>query len=746
MKVLIIGGNRFVGADIVSRAVLDGHDVTVVALDPPHIRARSHVRFVKADRNRPGELLAGLKTLEFDAVLDNIAFVPNNVEILLEVLKGRIGRYVLTSTVDIYPREVTCISGEKHAKLSPSDLDHCPMGERYFRGKRGCEKVVRKSGIPWSIIRPAIVFGRSDPVPPAPRIFHGIGKRYGRSLFFPSRVVDGGPILLRRSDRRVFSLVSSQDVASAVLLAAHHPGAVGKAFNVAGDEVWTSERLIHALGEAAGTMPNIVRVSDEEFESAGLGDYDSPYGRVKWWSVVDNRRLKSLGWSPTPATVQLAKLVEASPPPDRRPFYDRRMQEIALAERHLRQQTIWAVHQESITLGPPERRSVGETHGDLLVLPGRFSEDAAAAWKNNLIHSQVAIPLPHVDHFRKFIGRTISSIGIGTHRGDASAGTDGLYHQSLLYALRGGINLIDTAINYRWMRAEKTVGKVLAELDADGISRSSFCLCSKGGFVPQDANDARPVQEYIWNEFVVPGLIDMNEAIRRHSIKAEFIRALLQRSLLNLGVKHIDLYYVHNPEKALAWMGPRKFHECLHRTFIMLEEAVADGSIGSYGIATWEGLRTSVKNVHYLSLERIYSIARDVGGTNHHFRAIQFPLNVFNTEALLRNNQEVEGEKMTILEAASRLGLYTFASASIFRGQGLSSEIDERLVSGSGVLDTLQTALDFTRSVPGVGTALVGMRKREHVEKALLLASYPLMPLEKVQYICGRLDAERVGR
>jgi len=737
MKVLIIGGNRFVGAEVVSRAVLDGHEVTVVALDPPNIRARSHVRFVKADRNKPDELLAGLKGHEFDAVLDNIAFVPSNVEILLEVLKGRVGRYVLTSTVDIYPREVSCISSEKHKKLSPSDLKNHPHGERYFRGKRGCEKVLRKSGILWSIIRPAIVFGRSDPIPPAPRIFRGINIRYGRSLFFPSRVVDGGPILLRRTDRRVFRLASSQDVATALLLVAHHPDAVGKAFNVAGDEVWTSERLIHALCEAAGTTSNIVRVSDEELESAGLGDYDSPYGRVKWWSVVDNRRLKSLGWSPTPASVQLAKLVEAVPSPSERPFYDRRMQEIALAERCLRQQRTWIVYQGAVRSEPPGCGSVGENSSSLPVMEGRFSGEAADVWRNNLIRSYVATPIPHKDHFREFIGRPVSSIGIGTHRGDASAETDDLYRESLLCAVRGGINLIDTAINYRWMRSERTIREVVAGLDADGISRKAICLCSKGGFVPQDADDPRPVQEYIWDEFVVPGLIDMNEAVRRHSIKAGFVRKLLTMSLLNLGMKHIDVYLLHNPERAMAWMGPEKFYDCLRQTFFMLEDAVSAGSIGSYGIATWQGLRTSPKNEYYLSLERIFSIARDVGGPEHHFRAIQFPLNCTNTEALLRTNQEIGGKKMTVLEAASRLGLYIFTSASISRGQDLSPEIAERLTAGAGGQNTIQAALNFVRSVPGVGTALVGMRKRDHVEKALIMASYPLMSPDEVQKIYG---------
>ena len=43
MKILIVGGNRFAGAEVVTRAVLGGHDVTVLALDPPTLRARAHV-------------------------------------------------------------------------------------------------------------------------------------------------------------------------------------------------------------------------------------------------------------------------------------------------------------------------------------------------------------------------------------------------------------------------------------------------------------------------------------------------------------------------------------------------------------------------------------------------------------------------------------------------------------------------------------------------------------------------------
>ena len=736
MKVLIIGGNRFVGAELVSRAVLDGHEVTVVALDPPNIRARSHVRYVKANRTKPDELAAGLKGFDFDAVLDNIAFIPGNVEMLLDVLKGRIGRYVLTSTVDIYPRNIPCISVEQQALLSPSDVQNCPKGERYLRGKRGCEKVLIESNVPWSVIRPAIVFGRTDPVPPAPRHLHGINKKYGRSLFFPSRVVDGGPILLRQNDRRVFRLVSQHDVANALLLVAHHPDAAGKAFNVTGDEIWTSERLIHALAAAAGTIPNIVRVSDDELKSTGLDDYDSPYGRISWWSVADNRRLKSLGWSPTPASIQLTKLVESNPPPNKQPFYDRRLQEIALARRVLRQRRIRITKKKDTG---PRRLVKNNISGDAKQSPrlqGRFSPEAAEAWKNNFSSIKFSSSTLHENHFRNFFNCPISSIGIGTHRGDASAETDALYHSSLISAVKGGINVIDTAINYRWMRAERTVGRALAEMSSHGFLRDALCLCSKGGFVPQDADDLRPLDHYIRDEFVAPGLISMKEAIKRHSIKAGFINKLLGMSLDNLSVNHIDVYYIHNPERALDWMKLDEFLNHLRNTFAVLEKAVVDGKIGVYGIATWQGFRTSPKNRRYLSLERIFSLAQEAGGSDHHFRAIQVPLNVSNQEALVRPNQEIEGNMMPVLKAASLLGLYAFTSASIYRGQDLDPKIIQYLSLLNGELDTIQAALSFARSAPGVGTSLVGLRRKTHVEKALAVAGYRMLSFKEVNAIC----------
>jgi predicted aldo/keto reductase-like oxidoreductase len=141
-----------------------------------------------------------------------------------------------------------------------------------------------------------------------------------------------------------------------------------------------------------------------------------------------------------------------------------------------------------------------------------------------------------------------------------------------------------------------------------------------------------------------------------------------------------------------------------------------------YGVATWNGFRVSPDARGYHSLERMVNLAREVGGVEHGFRFIQLPFNLAMPEALLSANQTLDGERVSLLEAARALGVTVVASASILQGKvahGLSEEIREPL--GSLATD-VQTAIQFVRSTPGITTALVGMSRREHVEENLQLA------------------------
>ena len=124
-------------------------------------------------------------------------------------------------------------------------------------------------------------------------------------------------------------------------------------------------------------------------------------------------------------------------------------------------------------------------------------------------------------------------------------------------------------------------------------------------------------------------------------------------------------------------------------------------------------------------------MAEEVAGSSHHFKVVQLPYNLAMPEAYFFPNQTVEGESVTLLEAAARLGITVFASASLLQGQvarGLPGELRE--LFGAGLETDAQCALQFVRSTPGVTTALVGMKHVEHVEENLRLVAMPPAPAD----------------
>jgi aryl-alcohol dehydrogenase-like predicted oxidoreductase len=90
-------------------------------------------------------------------------------------------------------------------------------------------------------------------------------------------------------------------------------------------------------------------------------------------------------------------------------------------------------------------------------------------------------------HFREITGGLVlSSIGIGTYLGDPDDATDQRYTAAVVASVEGGVNVIDTAINYRFQRSERAVGAALQQLRSNGFSREEFVLCTKAGFLTPD--------------------------------------------------------------------------------------------------------------------------------------------------------------------------------------------------------------------------------------------------------------------
>jgi aryl-alcohol dehydrogenase-like predicted oxidoreductase len=336
-------------------------------------------------------------------------------------------------------------------------------------------------------------------------------------------------------------------------------------------------------------------------------------------------------------------------------------------------------------------------------------------------------------HFRKQHGLSLSSIGIGTYLGSADVATDESYKNAIVRAVELGVNVIDSAANYRFQRSERSIGAALDQLLNNGFDRDELVLCTKGGYLPFDGAPPRDVRAYVEDTFVKPGIATFDDIVGgSHCMTPAYLQNQLDQSLGNMGVECVDVYYIHNAESQLGYVSDSEFFHRLRLAFELLERNRELGKLRMYGVATWNGFRVSPKERDYHSLERMVKLAREVAGDAHGFRFIQLPFNLAMPEALTLTNQTFGDENLSVLEAAQRLGVTAVASASMLQGR-VAQGLPESVRGPLGSLSTdAQTAIQFARSSPGLTTALVGMSRVEHVEENLQLAR--VNPVEENEF------------
>jgi aryl-alcohol dehydrogenase-like predicted oxidoreductase len=350
------------------------------------------------------------------------------------------------------------------------------------------------------------------------------------------------------------------------------------------------------------------------------------------------------------------------------------------------------------------------------MLKGRATSEGTAAYRAALGAGAAD------DHFREWRGLSLSSVGIGTYLGPDDDATDALYEAAVEQAVASGINVVDSAVNYRRQRSERAVGRALGRLvRAGSAAREGVVVATKGGFLPFDGP-------------APPGLLRPGDLVAGcHCMTPRYLEDQIERSRVNLDLETIDIYYVHNPETQLGELPRREVTLRLRAAFEFLEGAARDRRIGLYGTATWSGYRQPQSARDFLSLPDLVALAEEVGGPEHRFRVVQLPYNLAMTEAFTLANQGASREPVPLLESARRLDVYVMSSASIYQGQ-LAKNLPAVIARFLPGLDTdAQRALQFVRSTPGVGTALVGMKTPAHVAEAARLCAVSPVPWSEFQ-------------
>ncbi len=188
-------------------------------------------------------------------------------------------------------------------------------------------------------------------------------------------------------------------------------------------------------------------------------------------------------------------------------------------------------------------------------------------------------------------------------------------------AVESGFNVVDTAINYRLQRSERSIGAALKELARRGYAREEILLCTKAGYLTPDGSIPADPAAYFRTEFVETGILKADEiAANCHAMAPKFLADQLERSLKNMGVECVDVFYLAQSGNAARRNSAWRFSGALGRGV-----RISGNNGGRWrNPRVWNGHMEWISvlqgSPEHLSLAAIESVAREIAGDAHHFR------------------------------------------------------------------------------------------------------------------------------
>jgi aryl-alcohol dehydrogenase-like predicted oxidoreductase len=331
------------------------------------------------------------------------------------------------------------------------------------------------------------------------------------------------------------------------------------------------------------------------------------------------------------------------------------------------------------------------------------------------------------DFYIKHNNLVFSKLGLGTFNKEPYKEENYVFHyiEGVKEAIKNGVNLIDTASNYRYGQSEKEIAIALKELFEEGIvKREELIICSKGGFIQLEY--PFPKNPYTWiEENIINNSLATLEDIEldQHCMTPDYLEWSCKKSIENLGVKSLDIYFLHNPEMQILKYGYKGFLKKIENIFKRFEKMVSQGFIKSYGVAVWNAFINDKNSNEHINLEDLVKIAIKVGGENHNFKYIQTPFNMAKTSIYTMPTQSVKSEECTLLQAAHRLKIGVISSSSLLQMNLFKNSFKAEtgyLLDSSMILENdIQLALQFVRSTPGLISSLFASKVPIHIKKNL---------------------------
>lgn len=279
LRVLFIGGSGIISSAVSQLAVESGIDLSILnrgSVTGRPVPPEAHV--LNADIRDPGSVNAALGDLDFDAVVDWVAFTPGHVVSDLELFRDRTDQYVFISSASAYQ------TPPARLPITESTPLRNPFWE-YSRNKIACEDLLmsayRAEGFPITIVRPSHTYDRTS-VP-----FHG-----GWTIL--ERMRHGREVIVQGDGTSLWTLTHHTDFAKGFVPLLGNSRAIGEAVHITSDEFFTWDQIVRTLASAARVEARIVHVPSEVIEAEDPGWGAALLGDSAHSMIFDNAKIKSL--------------------------------------------------------------------------------------------------------------------------------------------------------------------------------------------------------------------------------------------------------------------------------------------------------------------------------------------------------------------------------------------------------------------------------------------------------------------
>jgi UDP-glucose 4-epimerase len=273
MRILIMGGTRFIGVYLTKILVEQGHDVVLFnrGKKPAPVEGITQIH---GDRTDASQLKEKLSQEQFDAIFDNNGRELSDTQPLAEIFKDRVKHFVYMSSAGVYLKSDQL----PHVEGDPVD----PKSRH--KGKHETEAFLTQLGLPWTSIRPTYIYG--------PQNYNDL------EAWFFDRIVRDRPIPIPGNGMHITQFGHCKDLAKAMAAVLGNETAVGQIYNVSGDRYVTFDGLARACTEAAGKSPDAVQLVHYDPKQFDFGKRKAFPLRVQHFFASVNKAKTELNWQP----------------------------------------------------------------------------------------------------------------------------------------------------------------------------------------------------------------------------------------------------------------------------------------------------------------------------------------------------------------------------------------------------------------------------------------------------------------